>query len=69
MVRKQRVIAVSILLALSLMVSLTPLSFAAGGGPDSTRFLATLQSRIQGAHRRPESARAPEGMTVVAHGS
>ena len=60
MVRKQRVIAVSILLALSLMVSLTPLSFAAGGGPGFHPLFSNLAKQNQEAHKWPERPGRPK---------
>ena len=68
MVRKQRVIAVSILLALSLMVSLTPLSFAAGGGPGFHPLFSNLAKQNQRSPQAAGEARAPQGMTPVATG-
>ena len=68
MVRKQRVIAVSILLALSLMLSLTPLSFAAGGGPGFHPLFSNLAKQNQRSLQAAGEARAPQGMTPVATG-
>ena len=68
MVRKQRVIAVSILLALSLMVSLTPLSFADDGGPGFHPLFSNLAKQNQRSPQVAGEARAPEGMTPVATG-
>lgn len=66
--RKHHVIAISALLALSLVLSLTPLSFAAGGGPSFHPLFSSLAKSQQRAPRAGIEARAPEGMAVVGTG-
>lgn len=68
MAKKHRIIALSVLLALSLMLSLVPWSYAAGGGPGVHPLFSNLAKQQGRIPMAAAEARAPEGMSVIATG-